>query len=135
MPKEPCDWEHLPIRRIFGSAIKEKIMQPIENVAHENNIFTNAFSDKDVILSDPIKKNFIKEDSSAREFQKQALFKLNIILYKMERMENILYGFENKNKFTNEIEESDIQFPLVTVSDLNNFEEQLQESQFKNKVV
>lgn len=77
-------------------------------------------------------QNFYKKIVS--EFQKQAVFKLNKILYKkMERMENILYGFENKNKFTNEIEESDIQFPLV--SDLNNFEEQLQESQFKNKVV
>lgn len=54
----------------------------------------------------------------------------------MDRMEDILYRFyEEKIKCTNEIEESDIQFPLVTLSDLNNLEEQLQESQFKNKVV
>lgn len=71
------------------------------------------------------------------EFQKQILFKMNKMLYKMERVENILYGFEEKitKKFTNEVEESHIQFPLITLSDLNNFEEQLQESQFKNKVV
>lgn len=55
----------------------------------------------------------------------------------METYENMLYTFEEKLQFKyNEIdEEYDIQFPLVSLQDLNNFEEQLQNSQFKQKVV
>lgn len=68
---------------------------------------------------------------------KQVLLKLNKILYKMDRFENNLHALEAKIQLKdNEIdEECNIQFPLVSLQDLNNFEEQLQESQFKNKVV
>ncbi|KMQ89708.1 hypothetical protein RF55_10634, partial [Lasius niger] len=232
MPKEQCDWEELPIKRIFGSAgtyensmqklvlaqdtsnvddtdmssgevrerdkkrrrlnakrklssssedeesmaiantencetqnkklppfpqiekfisnstliLKKKSTQPIKNIMSDD-IFTSTLSDKDV-AGPLIRKNkeFIKatdadkEDSSAHthdEFKKQVLFKLNKILYKVERLENILNGFEERIQFrNNEIdEECDIQFPLVSLQDLTNFEEQLQESQFKNKVL
>lgn len=68
---------------------------------------------------------------------KQVLLKLNKILHKMDRFENMLHVLEEKIQFKdNEIGiECNIQFPLVSLQDLNNFEEQLQESQFKNTAV
>lgn len=71
------------------------------------------------------------------EFQKQVLFKLNKMLYKMDRIDSKLHVFEENIQFKdNEIgEECNIQFPLISLQELNNFEDQLQESQFKQKVV
>lgn len=39
------------IETYVSNIVKEKIMQPIENVAHENNIFTNAVSFLKILTS------------------------------------------------------------------------------------
>lgn len=71
------------------------------------------------------------------EFQKQVLLKLNKILYKMDRFENMQHILMENTRFKdNEVnEEFNIELPLLSLEDLNNFEQQLQESQFRNKVV
>lgn len=71
------------------------------------------------------------------EFNKQVLLKLNKILYKVDRLENSLKTLEEKIQFKDNDpeEEYDIQFPLLSVEDLKKFEEQLQESHLKHKVV
>ncbi|KAM0734810.1 hypothetical protein ACS0PU_011629 [Formica fusca] len=128
-----------------STPLKEKSVQHIENMICDD-IFTSAFSDKDVISSFvQNKKEYVtatnvrddKGDSSTHELMKQVLLKLNKILHKMDRFENMLHVLEEKIQFKdNEIGiECNIQFPLVSLQDLNNFEEQLQESQFKNTVV
>lgn len=55
----------------------------------------------------------------------------------MDRMENTLNVFDEKLQHKdNEIgEECNIQLPLISIQDMHNFEEQLQESQFKQNVV
>lgn len=54
----------------------------------------------------------------------------------MDRFENMLHVLEERIQFKDEIGiECNIQLPLVSLQDLNNFEEQLQESQFKNTVI
>jgi len=71
------------------------------------------------------------------EFRKQVLLKLNKLLYKMDKCENILNVFEEKIQFRDneDNEECNIQFPLISMQDLTNFEEQLQDSKFKQNVV
>lgn len=71
------------------------------------------------------------------EFKKQVIGKLNKILYRTDAIENKLHQLENDIQFQDidNSEECDIQFPLETLQDLNNFEELLQESQFKQKMV
>jgi hypothetical protein len=55
----------------------------------------------------------------------------------MDRFENMLHVLEEKIQFKDtEIgEEYNFQFPLNTLEDLNNFEEQLKNLEFKQKVV
>jgi len=55
----------------------------------------------------------------------------------MDRCENMLNIFEEKIQFKDneDNEECNIQFPLISIQDLTNFEEQLQDSKFKQKVV
>lgn len=71
------------------------------------------------------------------EFKKQVIGKLNKILYRTDAIENKLHQLENDIQFQDidNSEECDIQFPLETLQDLNNFEELLQESQFKQEMV
>lgn len=55
----------------------------------------------------------------------------------MDRFENMQYILMENARFKdNEIdEECNIGLPLLSLEDLNNFEMQLQEPQFKNRVV
>ncbi|XP_077265252.1 uncharacterized protein LOC143899128 [Temnothorax americanus] len=116
--------------------------QEIENMS--DNTSSSVLAGKNVMGSCNKNKRTIatnvhdnKENLSDQEFKRRILYKLNKILFNQERFEIMLNAFDEKLQFKdNEInDECDVQFPLQSLEDLNEFEQQLQESQFKQKVL
>ncbi|XP_011858099.1 PREDICTED: uncharacterized protein LOC105555682 isoform X2 [Vollenhovia emeryi] len=80
----------------------------------------------------------IEKDLCAYEFKKQIIGKLNKILYKLDNIENRINMTEEKMQFsyhTYDNDESDIHFPISTLTELISFEDQLQNTKFKDKVL
>lgn len=70
------------------------------------------------------------------EFKRQMLTKLNKILYKLDVVEHKLIILENKMTSSTYIdEECDTQFPFSLTTQLTLFEQQLEETVFKNQMV
>ncbi|XP_011858100.1 PREDICTED: uncharacterized protein LOC105555682 isoform X3 [Vollenhovia emeryi] len=98
----------------------DKPTENITNILHEKN-----------------KENVITTMNS-NEFKKQIIGKLNKILYKLDNIENRINMTEEKMQFsyhTYDNDESDIHFPISTLTELISFEDQLQNTKFKDKVL
>ena len=71
------------------------------------------------------------------DLTKQIIGKINKVLYKLDNIENRFDILEEKIQPSRHYNDSeyDIQFPISTFTELINFEEQIKEATFKDKVV
>lgn len=127
-----------------------KVIEPIQNITNilrEKNIIiptnSNDRNNKQIatnnikILQDSSENT--EKDLSAYEFKKQIIGKLNKILYKLDGIEIKINMLEEKMQFSchsyDGQDECDIHFPISTLTELISFEDQLQEIEFKDKVL
>ncbi|KMQ86083.1 hypothetical protein RF55_15045, partial [Lasius niger] len=118
----------LKARKYLSSSSEEDLH------SHKENTITR----EKILPAFPQKRNFMSSDKEM-EFKKIMLGKLNRILFKLDNIENKLEMLEEKViQFRNQSciqENNNIQFPICTLAVLTVFEEQLQDTRFKEDVL